>query len=60
MSNLANLALDGGDPRLSTDAGDAAALKEEKIFSADSDQGITPAVRPQNRPPHDASISFAE
>ncbi|TVY37033.1 N amino acid transport system protein [Lachnellula subtilissima] len=60
MSNLANLALDGGDPRLSKDAGDAALRKEEGVFSTDSDQGITPAIRPQNRAPHDASISFAE
>ncbi|TVY14998.1 N amino acid transport system protein [Lachnellula arida] len=58
MSNLANLALDGGDPRLSTDAADVA-LKEEGVISTDS-EGITPAIRPQNRPPHDASISFAE
>jgi len=59
MSGLANLALDGGDPRLSVDAGDTK-LKEEGIISSNASDHITPAIRPQHRPPHDSTISFEE
>ncbi|MCJ1247132.1 hypothetical protein MMC30_004343 [Trapelia coarctata] len=48
MSNLANLALDGGDPRLNSTKGELAG------------QGIVPYTQPQMRALHDSSVSFEE
>jgi hypothetical protein len=48
MSKLGNLALDGGDPRLSSDEG---------TFGG---QGIVAYTRPQMRPLHDPSVTFEE
>lgn len=48
MSNMANLALDGGDPRLDTTEGKFAG------------QGLVAYTRPQMRALHDPTVSFEE
>jgi len=48
MSNLGNLALDGGDPRLKATEGEFAG------------QGVVSYTRPQVRALHDPSVSFEE
>lgn len=57
MSNMANLALDGGDPRLSADAG---MQKEEGLVSSNGSDHAGVFMKPQNRPMHDTSITFEE
>jgi hypothetical protein len=54
MSNLANLALDGGDPRLKVEG----ELKSD-LISNGSDHASA-MIKPQSRPLHDSSITFEE
>lgn len=59
MSGLANLALDGGDPRLSVQG----ELKTEKSPDSGSNGSHGHGhvlVKPQTRPLHDPSVSFEE
>lgn len=60
MSNLAGLALDGGDPRLHVE-GEKSALDYEKGENGKAVSTGTPAlIRPVTRPLHDSTISFEE
>ena len=54
MSNMANLALDGGDPRLHVEG----ESKGEMMTNGGHHGGAM--VRPQSRPLHDSSITFEE
>lgn len=56
MSNLANLALDGGDPRLEVEG----ELKGERISDSNGADHADAIIKPQSRPLHDISISFEE
>jgi hypothetical protein len=57
MSNLANLALDGGDPRLEVEG----ELRGEKGSSSSNGADRNDVLmRPQLRPLHDSTITFEE
>lgn len=56
MSNLANLALDGGDPRLSHEFKDARNPSDSNGFDHDANA----MIKPQSRPMHDSTITFEE
>jgi hypothetical protein len=58
MSNLANIALDGGDPRLGVNGEEK--YDNEKIMNNSEGNHTGARIKPQSRPLHDSSITFAE
>lgn len=65
MSNAANLALDGGDPRLGVvgEHGYAESPLDKEIqdsAASPTHDHPSPLIKPQSRPMHDSSISFEE